>query len=235
MQARAARLYGETPYNPTTKPDYQSLSNAPETRMAITKRLKADCRAAIARHLATEGSGDWDVVMKAYPGVPPSSFWRWVREVRAETLTDRAEPIPADIDPQAAQDAIDDIGVEAAVGQKLTRPPGVSDLCRAGVIDANAVLAEGLKIATEIIDGARDQNGKIRVSKTALQAVNVQANILKTAAAISNTLLEERRIRDFYRAVMAEIMAESPSCAARIAARLEALNSRPGLASHIGR
>lgn len=203
--------------------------------MAIGKTTKAACRAAIAKHLADEGAADWRSVMQRFPQVNERTFWRMVKAVRAETLTDRAEPIPADIDPQAAQDAIDDIGVEAAVGQKLTRPPGVSDLCRAGVIDANAVLAEGLKIATEIIDGARDQNGKIRVSKTALQAVNVQANILKTAAAISNTLLEERRIRDFYRAVMQEIMAESPSCAARIAARLEALNSRPGLASHIGR
>ncbi len=123
----------------------------------------------------------------------------------------------------------------AAVGQKLARPPGLSDLCRKDVIDPQAVLAEGLRVATEIIDGARDQNGKIRVSKTALQAVGVQAKILQTAAAISNTLLEERRIRDFYRAIMEEIKAESPATAARIIARLEALNSRPGLASNIGR
>jgi hypothetical protein len=203
--------------------------------MAITKRLKADCRAAIARHLATEGSGDWDVVMKAYPGVPPSSFWRWVREVRSETLTDRAEPIPAAADPQVTQDVIDDIDAEATMGQALTRPPGLSDLCRADVIDPNKVLAEGLKVATEIIDNARGPDGKIRVSKTALAAISTQARILQTAAAISNTLLEERRVRDFYRTIMAEIMKESPACAARIAARLEALNSRPGLASHIGR
>lgn len=202
--------------------------------MAIARSTKAACRAAIARHLADEGAGDWHSVLKQFPQINERTFWRMVKSTRAEVLADRAEAIPAAADPQVMQDVADDIDV-AAMGQALTRPPGLSDLCRADVIDPNKVLSEGLRVATEIIDNARGPDGKIRVSKTALQAISTQARILQTAAAISNTLLEERRIRDFYRAVMAEIMAESPSCAARIAARLEALNSRPGLASHIGR
>jgi len=203
--------------------------------MAIGKTTKAACRAAIAKHLADEGAADWRSVMQRFPQVNERTFWRMVKTVRAETLVGRAEPIQAAADPQVTQDVIDDIDAEATMGQALTRPPGLSDLCRADVIDPNRVLAEGLKVATEIIDNARGPDGKIRVSKTALAAISTQARILQTAAAISNTLLEERRIRDFYRTIMAEIMKESPSCAARIAARLEALNSRPGLASHIGR
>jgi hypothetical protein len=58
---------------------------------------------------------------------------------------------------------------------------------------------------------------------------------LRTAAAVSAVLWEERRVRDFYKATMEEIAAESPAVAARIAARLEHLNARSGLASDIGR
>lgn len=56
------------------------------------------------------------------------------------------------------------------------------------------------------------------------------ADTLRTAA-VSAVLWEERRVRDFYRATMEEIAA----AAMRIAARLEALNERSGLASGIGR
>jgi len=38
-------------------------------------------------------------------------------------------------------------------------------------------------------------------------------------------LLDGRRVRDFYRAFMEEIKAESPELTARILARLEALNA----------
>ncbi len=66
-------------------------------------------------------------------------------------------------------------------------------------------------------------------------ASNTPAASQAARAQVSAVLLDERRVRDFYRAFMEEIKAESPELAARILAGLEALNASYGLVSVIGR
>lgn len=71
--------------------------------------------------------------------------------------------------------------------------------------------------------------------KLLLATSKVMADVMRTAAAVSAVVWDERRVQDFYKAMMEEIAAESPAVAARIAARLEDLNARAGLASGMGR
>jgi hypothetical protein len=119
--------------------------------------------------------------------------------------------------------------------RSLREPPRLRDLCGRDAIDPQAVLAACIANANAVVNHARAADGKVRQPKLLLAACKVMADVLRTAAAVSAVLWEKRRVRDFYRAVMDEIAAESPAVAARIVARLEDLNARAGLASGIGR
>ena len=201
--------------------------------MAISQTRKAACQAAIKDHLKHAGSREWSTVRDAFGDVSTASFWRWVRAAKAETLLHRVQALPLG----AAQDAV----IDETFAQDhrnlvngLREPPRLRDLC-AAAIDPQAVLEACLKNANEVVDHARASDGKIRSPKLMLAASKLMADVLRTAAAVSSVLLDERRVRDFYRAFMEEIKAESPELAARILARLEALNASYGLVSVIGR
>jgi len=201
--------------------------------MALDPKRKPACQAAIREHIAQVGAGGWDPLRREFADVPQATFWRWVRAAKAETLLHRVQALPLG----AAQDAV----VDETFAQDhrdlvngLRDPPRLRDLC-AAAIDPQAVLAACLKNANEVVDHARASDGKIRSPKLMLAASKLMADVLRTAAAVSSVLLDERRVRDFYRAFMEEIKAESPELAARILARLEALNASYGLVSVIGR
>jgi len=206
--------------------------------MALDPKRKAACRAAILDHLEHVGSREWNAVRDAFPDVPHATFWRLIRTARAEMLLSKVQAVPAGDDQDAEQDAIID-GEFATdyrnLAKSLREPPRLRDLCGRDAIDPQAVLAACIANANAVVDHARAADGKVRQPKLLLAASKVMADVLRTAAAVSAVLWDERRVRDFYRAVMDEIAAESPEVAARIAARLEDLNARSGLASSIGR
>ena len=202
--------------------------------MALNPKRKAACKAAILDHLDHVGPREWNAVRDAFADVPKATFWRLVRTTRAEVLIDRVQDLPAG----AAQDAaIDEAFSEdySNLAKSLHEPPRLRDLCGRDAIDPQAVLAACIANANAVVDHTRAADGKVRQPKLLLAASKVMADVLRTAAAVSAVLWEEQRVRDFYKAMMEEIAAESPAVAARIAARLEDLNARTGLASGIGR
>lgn len=201
--------------------------------MALDPKRKAACKAAILDHLEHAGSREWNTVRDAFADVARATFWRMVRAAKAEVLVRKVQAVP----PGAAQDAvIDEAFAEdyTNLNKSLREPPGLRDLCGRDAIDPQAVLAACLANANEVVAHARAADGKVRQPKLLLHASRLMAETLRTAAAVSAVLYDERRVRDFYRSIMEEIAAESPACAARIAARLEALNARAGLVSVIG-
>jgi hypothetical protein len=166
------------------------------------------------------GSREWNAVRNAFPGVPHATFWRLIRTARAEVLLSKVQAIPAGV----AQDAIiDEAFTEdyTNLNQSLREPPGLRDLCGRDAIDPQAVLAACLANASDVVTHARGADGKVRAPKLLIQASKLMADTLRTAAAVSAVLWDERRVRDFYKAMMEEIAAESPDTAMRIA-RLEA-------------
>lgn len=183
--------------------------------MAIPPRLKAACQAAIADHLEHTGGTDWSTVRAAFPGVAEATFWRLVRAAKAGSAA------PNERLAKGHRDLVD-------VAREPLHDLGAS-------IDPQAVLAACLENANAVAAQARTADGKIRSPKLMLAASKLMADVLRTAAAVSAVLLDERRVRDFYAAIMAELRAESPEFAARVAARIEALNSDSGLASGLGR
>ena len=208
--------------------------------MALDPKRKEACKAAILDHITNVGPREWNVVRDAFPDVPPASFWRLVRATRAEVLIDKVQAIPTG--DEAAQDAAineafssDYANLASELKNGLREPPRLRDLCGRDAIDPQAVLAACLANANDVVTHARGADGKVRAPKLLIQASKLMADTLRTAAAVSAVLWDERRVRDFYKAMMEEIGAESPAVAARIAARLEDLNARSGLASDIGR
>lgn len=208
--------------------------------MALDPKRKSACKAAILDHLDHVGPREWNAVRDAFADVPKATFWRLVRTTRAEVLIDKVQAIPAG--DEAAQDAAVDeafstdySNLASDLKNSLREPPRLRDLCGRDAIDPQAVLAACIANANAVVDHARAADGKVRQPKLLLAASKVMADVLRTAAAVSTVLWDERRVRDFYKAMMEEIAAESPAVAARIAARLEDLNARSGLASSIGR
>lgn len=202
--------------------------------MALDPKRKAACKAAILDHLDHAGPREWNAVRSAFPDVPHATFWRLVRDVKAETLVRKVQALP----PGPEQDAVIDktfADDHRAIIQSLREPPRLRDLFGQDAIDPQVVLAACLQNARAVIDHAQPDGGKVRQPKLLLAASRLMAETLRTAAAVSETLQDERKVRDFYRAIMEEIAAESPAVAERIAARLEALNARAGLVSVIGR
>ena len=205
--------------------------------MALDPKRKAACKAAILDHLDHAGPREWNAVRSAFPDVPHATFWRLVRDVKAEAMASKVQAAPPGDDQDAVQGAIIDKTLDEGrrvIAQTLREPPRVRDLLGQDAIDPRAVLADCLANARAVIDHAQPDGGRVRQPKLLLAASRLMADVLRTAAAVSETLLEEGRIRDFYRMIMEEIAAESPACAARIAARLEALNARAGLVSVMG-
>jgi len=178
--------------------------------MAIDQKRKGACQRAITEHIARHGAGSWDHLLREFEDIPPATFWRWVRAAKGPATAQEAPAAPA-----------------------LPAVPGVGDL-RGAAIDPQAVLSECLRHAQEVIAYSRGTDGRLRSPKLLLAASRAMGEVLKTAAAVSATLLDESRTRDFYRAIWAELEAESPAFRARVAARLEAVNADLGLRSYVG-
>lgn len=183
--------------------------------MAIPPRLKAACQAAIADHLEHTGGTDWSTVRAAFPGVAEASFWRMVRAAKAGSAA------PSERLTKGHHDLVD-------VAREPLHGLGAS-------IDPQAVLAACLENANAVAAQARTADGKIRSPKLALAAAKLMTEVLRTAAAVSSVLLDERQTRDFYRSILAELEAESPELKERIAARFEALTSGMTLRPYVGR
>lgn len=194
--------------------------------MALDPKRKSACKAAILDHLDHVGPREWNAVRDAFADVPKATFWRLVRTTRAEVLVDKVQAIPAG--DEATQDAAVDeafstdySNLASDLKNSLREPPRLRDLCGRDAIDPQAVLAACLSNANDVVTHAQGADGKVRAPKLLIQASKLMADTLRTAAAVSAVLWEEQRVRDFYRAVMEEIAAESPDTAMRIA-RLEA-------------
>jgi hypothetical protein len=185
------------------------------TRMAVDSKRKAACQAAIHAHMEHFGARHWDTVRRDFEDIPQATFWRLVRDTKKQTIARKVDDLAARAEPV------------------LPTVPSIGDL--RGAIDPQAVLSACLQNANAVIDYAKSADGRVRNAKLLIAATRAMTEILRTAAAVSSTLLDERQTRDFYRAIMDEMAAESPQLRARVAVRFEALNSEMGLKSYIGR
>ena len=195
--------------------------------MALDPKRKSACRDAIRDHIARHGAGNWDPLLREFEDVAPATFWRLVKAGKAEALAGKAKGI------NARADALAGDGLRAAAAA-LPVVPGVGDLCGAA-IDPQAVLNDCLRHAQAVIEYAKGTDGRLRSPKLLLAASRAMAETLRTAAAVSAVLLDERQTRDFYRAIMDELAAEAPELRARVAARFEALTSGATLRPYVGR
>lgn len=195
--------------------------------MAIDQKRKAACQAAIHAHIAQVGAGGWDPLRHEFEDVSPATFWRLVKAGKAQALAGKAKSINARTDPLAGD------GLHTAAAS-LPAVPSIGDLC-AAAIDPQAVLAACLKNAAEVVEHSKAADGKIRSPKLLLQASKAMTEVLRTAAQVSSTLLDERQARSFYRAITEALEAESPQLKSRVLDRLEALNADLGLKSYVGR
>lgn len=183
--------------------------------MAVDQKRKAAAKAAIIDHLLQVGSHEWDALRRDFEDIPTATWWRMVRAAKGQTIARKVEALAARAEPV------------------LPTVPSIGDL--RGAIDPQAVLSACLQNANAVIDYAKSADGRVRNAKLLIAATRAMMEILRTAAAVSSTLRDERQTRDFYRAIMDEMAAESPQLRARVAVRFEALNSEMGLKSYIGR
>jgi len=196
--------------------------------MPLDPKRKSACKAAIVDHLEHTGSQGWDQVRRDFEDIPIATWWRWVAAAKALVLDRKVRALGARAD-ELAGDGL------RAIADALPTVPSIGSLCADTTLDPSALLYSCLLHAGEVVAHARGPDGKVRNPKLLLAGSRHIVDVLRTAAAISSTLLDERQARAFYKALMAEMEAESPEFAARVTARFEAFNNQMGLRSYVGR
>ncbi|HEV2442959.1 MAG TPA: hypothetical protein VGT07_10585, partial [Steroidobacteraceae bacterium] len=66
--------------------------------MACPQRVK-QVEKAIAEHLKTVGAEDWQEVKQHFPDVGTSSFWRYVKRIKAQLEREAAPSVTPDLFP----------------------------------------------------------------------------------------------------------------------------------------
>ncbi len=205
---------------------------------------KFECRAAIAKHLATVGSRDWPGVMAQFPEIPKPTFWRWVKELKKE--------VPAEPELASARKKLKSVEEGAKIlrheeakasgvghiAKDLPAAPSPAYVSREGAramanLDFTAEIgrlysdAEALRTYSVTKDDAG--NERIKNPLTFDRSVARRVSILETGLKALQELWDLRMMQSFYDSIIAEIGAESPEVQQRILKRLAELNQRTGM------
>jgi hypothetical protein len=119
--------------------------------------------------------------------------------------------------------------IPAAPSPAFIAKTGAGELDR---IDFLAELSRLFRDALALRDfSCEEVSGKLRIKNPRVfdRSITSRLNILGTTIATQKELWDLQRMETFYTAIIDEIAAESPECAARIQMRLSALNIRLGM------
>ncbi len=130
---------------------------------------------------------------------------------------------------RAAQHLSDRLGAAAAAhagAHPATRAavPGIASTSAlmgnspAGLV---VLLQDALACSTQVMQHARDADGRVRNAKLLLSAAGTLARCLDTAMRLQASLQNSAALEAFHEAVIAEIRVESPVTAERIVRRLQ--------------
>jgi hypothetical protein len=191
----------------------------------VRQKFERQCLAALA---ANPSISRGELVRRFGEGIGRGTGFRWIAELLGDGAPEKAEetatpaapaapPPPvataATPPPPAAPPAPADPAPDALEGEVLapTAPAGSDTTIR-----ATAELADCLAIARQLVDHARDENGRPRNVRLLLAASEHRRRVIETAARVQATLLEHGKLDEWNSALFAEIQKSDPESHRRI-------------------
>jgi len=215
----------------------------------MARENRAEVLRAIADHLATQGPVGWEAVQARFSDVPQTTFWRWVREVKAsppppkllEAACERLHRISCIRPPPAASGERPPPSADTPnPGRYIPVPPATvarnGDMAVAGM-NFLAELDGLLNDAKALRDwSVRCEGGMERVVNPRMldRAIGRRLELLTTTMAVTKDLWDLRRMEAFYSSIVEEVAAEAPDCARRIQQRLADLDAKMGMTCSTG-
>jgi hypothetical protein len=167
---------------------------------------KSQALAAIRSHLQLNGPRKWGGLRNQFGKVSEPTWWRWVREAKAQIGTHVLADSPRQT---LSKNSLDSQGVESQSCDFLFAYAGL--------------WADAAKLRTH----ALHIDGRVRNPAVLERAIRIRLKLLRQGLELERQIFSARTQRAFYDALMEEIATESPELQRRLINRLRAFNSQP--------
>jgi hypothetical protein len=164
---------------------------------------------AIQNHLAAHGARRWSVLLKRFPGVSQSSFWRWVKLAKAQRGQAQLIACNEWAVSHLAERTGDDYGDGGAI-ERTHRGPN------AYALSYRQLYADAMRLRSH----ALRPDGSVRYSLALDRSVRTRLKLLLQGVRLEREMLALAEPKRFFEAVLAEVAQESPDLQRRIADRL---------------
>jgi hypothetical protein len=163
----------------------------------------------ISQHFAVHGPKKWKGVRTRYPTISESSFWRLVREAKAQCgERELANAVGRNLTEYALAETGD------ALDPKPTR----------GGCDYLAQLRGLYRDANRLRAHALNADESVRNPAALDRSIKIRLKLLSKGVRLEQQIRELVRMQNFFDAVIDEIAAEAPGTARRVVDRLRGLN-----------
>jgi hypothetical protein len=181
-----------------------------QERASVTCVEKNSALEDICQHLVANGSKKWKCVRTRYPNISEASFWRFVREAKAQ------------IGERNLVDAIGKGISENAIPDTSQVIEGRSNL---GGLDYLAALRSLYRDADRLCAHALNADGSVRNPVVLDRTIGTRLKLLVQTVRLERQIQDLGRTQKFFNAIVDEIAAEAPTVAHRIIERLRRLNN----------
>lgn len=211
--------------------------------MELTK--KQQLQAAIASHLASSGSNNWNVIINQFKAdMSEATIWRAIRAAktadvpRPELITAKAKTY------QKVKFATNDRDEEAkAIGatkiaKHIPAAPSPRTIAKSGeaglanidfAMEIRNLYSDALMLRSFSVSVDTEGVEKIKNPVMFEKQIGKRTQLIETTIKVLQELWDLRTMQNFYEIIIEEISAESPETAHRIMERLHELNSKHGL------
>jgi hypothetical protein len=186
----------------------------------------------IADHLAAVGSHDWTAIRSRYGEVPDTTWWRWVRQVKADAADqERLAAAKRDLIERALSTSEADKLL--SIARNLPASVSPDFIAKNGSeghqsLDILAHFNELYADAMLLREYAMDSDGRVKAPVFFAQAINLRDSLLNTAMKAAQMVWDLRRMQQFFDIIVEEIGNESPTTKLAILDRLKKLNAKWG-------
>ena len=154
-----------------------------------------------------------------FPDISESTFYRLLREVRADLKREGAPPAIDEAKKFARANAVQENDVLALMPEPIS-PAKIATLPNNTAID---LVRRCMSHAEEAITHCRTADGKIKNLTGFLKASTHLRSSIDTMARVVERMNDAQKIEEIQSAMIEEIRKESPECAHRILMRIEAI------------
>lgn len=189
-------------------------------------KLRMAAQIDITREMVEYGPDrDWSILWRSrYPNVKKPTWYRWVNEIKSGGVAARkaAEVVKAKADRD--KQLLPRENTEQRIIENLPELVRPGDVANTGFVPVMNEIQRAIDRANHLMDYCESDNGQIRNPKLYLMASRHVLESLRTAAQVSNQLMDAQQTERFHQAIIESIMDVDRELAERVIRRLKDLN-----------